>query len=194
MPYIKLLTILAGLALLTACAGAVTVNPTVNTGGNGGGVGGDDPSVTNPFGTTCTNPTETQQVTFCRDDTRTTDTKTDDCAPTVRLVCTANVFDDLCTAPTQQEAEVFCGDVTKTTNTKTNDCAQTITDACTDDFFHSLCTAEVYVQQRNNFNSMCINQEGKTPQICEAEAQVRTCDADEFATGAWRKNTLMNAG
>ena len=183
MPYIKLLTVLAGLALLTACAGAVTVNPTVNTGGNGGSGGGDGPCVTNPFGTTCTNPTETQQVTFCRDEGKTTDTKTDDCAPTITRVCTANVFDTLCTAPTKEQAEVFCGDVTKTTNTKTNDCAQTITDACTDDFFHTLCTAEVYVQQRKDFNDMCINQAGKTPQICEAEAQVRTCDADEFATG-----------
>ena len=183
MPYIKLLTILAGLALLTACAGAVTVNPTVNTGGNGGSGGGDGPCVTNPFGTTCTNPTETQELAFCRDNTRTTDTKTDDCAPTITRVCTANVFDTLCTAPTKEQAEVFCGDVTKTTNTKTNDCAQTITDACTDDFFHTLCTAEVYVQQRKDFNDMCINQAGKTPQICEAEAQVRTCDADEFATG-----------
>ena len=183
MPYIKLLTVLAGLALLTACAGAVTVNPTVNTGGNGGSGGGDGPCVTNPFGTTCTNPTETQELVFCRDDTRTTDTKTDDCAPTITRVCTANVFDTLCTAPTKEQAEVFCGDVTKTTTTKPADCAQTITDACTDDFFHTLCTAEVYVQQRKDFNDMCINQAGKTPQICEAEAQVRTCDADEFATG-----------
>ena len=183
MPYIKLLTVLAGLALLTACAGAVTVNPTVNTGGNGGSGGGDGPCVTNPFGTTCTNATETQELAFCRDNTRTTDTKTDDCAPTITRVCNANVFDGLCTAPTKEQAEVFCGDVTKTTTTKPADCAQTITDACTDDFFHTLCTAEVYVQQRKDFNDMCINQEGKTPQICEAEAQVRTCDADEFATG-----------
>ena len=181
MPYIKLLTILAGLALLTACAGAVTVNPTVNTGGNGGSGGGDDPCVTNPFGTTCTNATETQELAFCRDASKTTDTKTDDCAPTITRVCTANVFDDLCAAPTKEQAEVFCGDVTKTTNTKTNDCAQTITDACTDDFFHTLCTAEVYVQQRKDFNDMCINQAGKTPQICENDARIATCDANEFA-------------
>ena len=179
MPYIKLLTVLAGLALLTACAGGVTVNPTTNN----INITSDGPCVANPFGTTCTNPTETQQVTFCRDEGKTTDTKTDDCAPTITRVCNANVFDGLCTTPTKEQAEVFCGDVTKTTNTKPADCAQTITDACTDDFFHSLCTAEVYVQQRNNFNSMCINQEGKTPQICEAEALARTCDADEFATG-----------
>ena len=176
MIHLKLLTILAGLALLTACGGAATPTPD-----NAGGSGGDDPCEANPFGTTCTNPTETQQVTFCRDEGKTTDTKTDDCARTVRLVCTANVFDDLCTTPTQQEAEAFCGDATKTTDSKTDDCAQTIKTACTANVFDLiLCTANEYVQQRNNFNSMCINQTGKTKEICDAEALVRTCAANPF--------------
>ena len=103
MPYIKLLTALAGLALLTACAGGVTVNPTTNN----INITSDGPCVANPFGTTCTNPTETQQVTFCRDEGKTTDTKTDDCAPTITRVCNANVFDGLCTRPDQRTGGGF---------------------------------------------------------------------------------------
>ena len=113
----------------------------------------------------------------------TPETKTDDNGDnnTPAVDCTANPFGAGCTAPTQQEAEAFCGDDTKTTATKPADCAQTIKTACTANVFDLiLCTANEYVQQRNNFNSMCINQAGKTKEICDAEALVRTCAANPF--------------
>ncbi len=135
MTYIKTLIILTGLALLTACAGGVTINPTVNN--NTIVV----PCEANPFAPNCT-PTPTQVKTFCGDDGRPTDTKTDDCAPVVIRECDANVFDTLCPKdPTPTEEEDFCGDASKTTATKTNDCAPVVMRVCTNgDIFDDFCT------------------------------------------------------
>ena len=176
MPYIKLLTVLTTLALLTACGG----------GGGTAETKTDDtqqtvaPCVANPFATGCTAPTPEQAEAFCGDTTKTTDTKTNDCAPTVNRVCTPNPFDTLCPDDAVKE-EAFCRDTAKTTDTKANDCAPTVMRVCTANVFDLiLCTANEYVQQRNNFNSMCINQAGKTKEICDAEALVRTCAANPF--------------
>ncbi len=136
MTYIKTLIILTGLALLTACAGGVAINSTVINNGS------DDLCEANPFATGCTTPTPEQEATFCGDDGKPTDTKTDDCAPTVERVCNANVFDTLCPKdPTPTEAKDFCGDDTKTTDTKTNDCAPVVMRVCTNgDIFDDFCT------------------------------------------------------
>ncbi len=135
MTYIKTLIILTGLALLTACAGGVAINSTVINNG------GDDLCEANPFAPNCT-PTPAQEATFCGDDGRPTDTKTDDCTPVVIRECDANVFDDLCPKdPTPTEAKDFCDDDTKTTDTKTNDCAPTVMRVCTNgDIFDDFCT------------------------------------------------------
>ena len=136
MTYIKTLIILTGLALLTACAGGVAINSTVINNG------GDERCEANPFATGCTTPTPTQVKTFCGDDGRPTDTKTDDCAPVVKLACDANVFDTLCPKdPTPTEAKAFCDDPDRTTTTKDADCAPVVKRVCTDgDIFDDFCT------------------------------------------------------
>ena len=83
MTYLKTLIALTTLVLLTACAGGVAVNNTFNSGIIA-------PCVANPFGAACTNATETQEVTFCRDNTKTTNTKIADCTPVAIRVCNGN--------------------------------------------------------------------------------------------------------
>ena len=94
MTYVKLLTALTALVLLTACGG-VTVNPTIVTNGNNDNTATAE-CIANPFAADCINPTPTQQAIFCRDDSKTTATKTADCAPVALRECDANVFDTLC--------------------------------------------------------------------------------------------------
>ena len=61
--------------------------------------------------------TDPQAEAFCGDDTKTTDSKTDDCAPTVMRVCGANIFDPLCTNHATEQL-AFCRDDTKTSPDK----------------------------------------------------------------------------
>ncbi len=261
MTYLKTLIALAGLVLITACAGGVTINT-----GNNDNTKTIDPCVTNPYGTDCAAPTArqravfcqdntkitptktedctdiedtvnlicstnildslcptaspTQAEAFCRDETKMTDTKTADCAPTVMRVCgdnifdtfcaatpeqeadfcrigtnannfngckatiieacNTNVFDTLCTTPTQQEAEAFCGDVSKSTDTKTADCAETVKTACTDDIYKTLCDDDPqYTNQRDAMRLQCIA-DGRAESVCNMEALVRSCTGNPF--------------
>ena len=176
MTYIKILTapliIIAGLALLTACGG-VAVNNTTNN----NNIINVDPCVANPFAAGCTT-TAAQQLAFCRDANQTTDSKEDDCAPTVRLVCTADAFDGLCTARTQEQAEAFCGDPTKTTTTKAADCEDTITTACMN-IRHTLCDGiQKYIDLRAQEDSDCLV--SNTKEFCDNKARVAACDANPF--------------
>ena len=79
MPYIKLLTALAGLALLTACAGGVTVNNTNNISVLCG---------TNPFTSTCGAEFATARtdiITECEADSAGTS-----CPVAITFVCSEN--------------------------------------------------------------------------------------------------------
>ena len=89
MTYIKTLIILTGLALLTACAGGVTINPTVNN--NTIVV----PCETNPYGATCTgteiNTRRREIITDCR-----ADDSGELCDDATTFVCTDDPEDRLC--------------------------------------------------------------------------------------------------
>ena len=152
MTYIKTLIALTGLALLTACAGGVTINNNTAT---------LTPSATcdaNPFIMGC-NATQTQQEEFCRDNTKTPDDKTTNCADTVTRVCEGDVFDGLCTTPTEQEAEAFCRDATKTPATKANNCTSTVVRVCGENPFDAgLCLADnTYRIERLQIRATCTN-------------------------------------
>ena len=169
MPYIKLLTALAGLALLTAC------------GGGGGGTTGTiaDPCVGNPFATGCTTSTDAQKLAFCRDTNQTTDSKTNDCGPVVSDICTPNPFDTICTDHVSAQ-ENFCGDATRTTATKDADCAPVVMRVCMENVRNLiLCTANVYVQERMRLDNACLVRTGSQA-VCDEEVRVATCDADPF--------------
>ncbi len=124
MTYLKTLIALTTLALLTACAGgvAITNNTTI--------IPSASICAANPFTIGCTT-TPAEQATFCRDKTKTTNTKDSDCADTVIRVCTGDVFDTICpTAPTETEAEVFCRDASKSPDGKTTNCTPTVMRVC----------------------------------------------------------------
>ena len=93
-----------------------------------------------------TPPTDPQAEAFCGDDTKTTDSKTDDCAPTVMRVCGANIFDPLCTNHATEQL-AFCRDDTKTSPTKANDCANTVNLACNANIFDMICTTATPMQE-----------------------------------------------
>ncbi len=94
MPYIKLLTVLAGLAFLTACGGAAPPNAETSDNDKTG-----DTAVscdTNPFGSTCLadanlNPRRVGIVSDCR-----TDKMGDLCEDAIEFVCDNNFRDSLC--------------------------------------------------------------------------------------------------
>ena len=180
MTYLKTLIALTTLALLTACAGGVTINPVVNN--NNGPTAAT--CTANPFATGCTT-TPTQQATFCRDKSKTTDTKDSDCAPTVIRLCGENPFETgLCTEPTPTEAEAFCSDDTKSTATKANDCIPTISRVCGENPFEAgLCFDDnTYEPTRVQIRATCDNADGaNTPRhaLCP-DIVVTECTADPF--------------
>ncbi len=185
MTYLKTLITpliaLTTLALLTACAGGVTVNnnnPVVKT---------DDPKttalcITNPFGTGCT-LTPTEEEAFCRDASKTTDTKAADCSPTVSRLCIGNVFDEICpTAPTQQQQEAFCGDASKTPDGKTTNCAPTVVRVCGDDPFNTgLCFADnTYAPTRFQIRATCTSEDEDLRNDLCSTIVVATCTENPF--------------
>ncbi len=185
MPYIKLLTALTALVLLTACGGVTVNNPTfVNNGNNGNNGNNATPAcIANPFATDCTNATPAQEAVFCRDDSKTTDTKANDCALVAIRECDANVFDTLCPTPaTEQEQDNFCRDTTKTPIGKIGNCAQIIVTACTISIYDTICTGvEVYEDRRTAANNQCLAR-GNSPDACNEVVRIATCDADPFPT------------
>ena len=152
MTYLKTLIALTGLALLTACAGGVTINATT--------LPPAETCTANPFIMGC-NATQTQQEEFCRDRTRTPDTKTKDCALTVIRVCEGDIFDRLCTTPTEPQAEAFCSDASKTTATKANDCTSTVSRVCGENPFEAgLCFADnTYAIERLQIRETCTSKD-----------------------------------
>ena len=152
MTYLKTLIALTGLALLTACAGGVTINATT--------LPPAETCTANPFIMGC-NATQTQQEAFCRDRTRTPDTKTKDCALTVIRVCEGDIFDGLCTTPTEPQAEAFCSDASKTTATKANDCTSTVSRVCGENPFEAgLCFADnTYAIERLQIRETCTSKD-----------------------------------
>ena len=180
MTYLKTLIALTTLALLTACAGGVTINPVVNN--NNGPTAAT--CTANPFATGCTT-TPTQQATFCRDKSKITDTKDSDCAPTVIRLCGENPFETgLCTEPTPTEAEAFCSDDNKSTATKANDCIPTISRVCGENPFEAgLCFDDnTYEPTRVQIRATCDNADGASPPrhaLCP-DIVVTECTADPF--------------
>ncbi len=138
MTYLKTLIALTTLALITACAGGVTINPTINNGTT-------DPCVTNPFGTGCALPTEKQTEAFCRDASKTTTTKANDCIPTVNRVCGENPFDaGLCFAdktyePTRGQIRATCTNADGATPPRHALCPTIVTMTCTENPFLAEC-------------------------------------------------------
>ncbi len=190
MPHIKILTapliIIAGLVLLTACGGGAAAPTSDNN--TGGGV--VDPCVVNPFATDCTNATPLQVLTFCRDADKTTDTKADDCAPTVNRVCTPNPFDTICTDHATAQ-ENFCGDADRTTATKDADCAPVVERVCRENVRNLiLCTAQVYVQERMRLDNACLMRTGSQA-VCDEEVRVATCNANPFSTTCVESEYIM---
>ncbi len=111
MTYIKLLTVLAGLALLTACGGSTPETKTDNTG---------EPAVscdTNPYGADCGTEFETQRLSIVSE---CTDDNTGDlCTDATTFACTDNFFHELCTANEYEQLRV---EFNKTcTNTKSKE-------------------------------------------------------------------------
>ena len=91
MTYLKLLTALTALALLTACGGATPTATKTDDGDNNTIIALT--CTQNPFGATCTAPTPTEAKAFCSDASKPTTTKANDCADTVIRVCGENPYD-----------------------------------------------------------------------------------------------------
>ncbi len=96
----------------------------------------------NPFNRLCTVDPVARQA-FCRDNTKITDTKTDDCADTITGICRDNPFDTLCTEDSVARL-AFCRDDSKNPPTKTTDCADIITGVCMANRFDPLCTVDFH--------------------------------------------------
>ena len=85
------------------------------------------------------------RLAFCRDDTKTSDTKTTDCAgDLITDACVVDPFDTLCTGiflVNDTDKLAFCRDTNRNPVGKADDCAGSlITDACVVDPFDTLCT------------------------------------------------------
>ena len=120
------------LFIVTACGGGgLTIQPRQFV-----KVPAADPCPTNPFDDRCIND-RVARLEFCSDDTKTTDTKTDDCEAMVMGVCSDNPFDTLCTDdPIIQVAQVaFCRDTSKPHIDKEGNCVEVIRSVCLDNPF-----------------------------------------------------------
>ncbi|MCA8836044.1 MAG: hypothetical protein K8953_13265, partial [Proteobacteria bacterium] len=180
MTYIKILTVLAGLALLTACGGAAPPN-TDNDNGNGGT---SVPCDMNPFGTTCGeefNPRRVAIVSDCR-----TDDTGDFCTDATTFVCGKNIRDGLCRETTAykefiQRERTAC--LARTNSPEACDEEERIA-TCDADAFSDNCADEKYMTQRER---ECEAQSLKNTQKCMA-TEARICGAtgdffDPFCEG-----------
>nr|MCA8833533.1 hypothetical protein [Pseudomonadota bacterium] len=148
MTYIKLLTALAGLALLTACGGGVS--PTVNIGqvtiNNG------NPCATQPFGEDCGADYEPQRVKKIGECLMNNAAETPTCAPAVMThSCIENPFTEDCTtnkdfADYIDDARTLRTDYCRANPDKTAFCAESVkfNDVCKDntDIFNFLCSTD----------------------------------------------------
>ena len=171
MPYIKLLTALAGLALLTACAGGVTINNTNNINVLCGA---------NPFTSTCGDEFATARtdiITECEADAAGTS-----CPVAITFVCSENPFEVLCyNGSTYVEAR---NTINESCQDTTAECeAARVMRVCTGNPFVSECD-ESYDTQRQ---TRC---EGGVRERTDCTATItRICDVttgnifDDFCTG-----------
>nr|MCA8834013.1 hypothetical protein [Pseudomonadota bacterium] len=147
MPYIKLLTVLAGLALLTACGGAAPPKPEITDNDKTGGTAVS--CDTNPFGSTCLaeadlNPRRVEIVSDCRaDDTG------DLCEDAIEFVCGNNFRDSLCDGIKEYEDMRQVAQTTCLMNNTKEFCDnQARVEKCDASPFFDDCTEQKYVIQR----------------------------------------------
>ncbi len=184
MTHLKFLTVLAGLALLTACGGG---------GATPEGTGGTAVSCeTNPYGATCDAEefaTERQTIAEnCR-----TDDSGEFCADAIESVCPTNVNDKICdNTPEYVEQRVTV--VVQCTDTKTQEACDEedrIT-ACDANEFATNCPEQKYIDKRR---MTCTGE--KTSDRCKPTVAL-ICGADgdifdDFCTGLTDTDTMRTA-
>ncbi len=145
MTYIKLLTVLTGLALLTACGGAAPPNNTDNDKTGGTAVSCD----TNPFGSTCLadtnlNPRRVEIVSDCR-----TDKMGELCTDAIEFVCEQNYRDPICVGTAKYDNLIQMEETTCLTNNSKEFCDnQARITTCDASPFPDNCIEPKYVMQR----------------------------------------------
>ncbi len=97
----KLVTVLAGLALMTACGGSTPNNNTPNN-NRGGNI---NPCDTNPFGATCVANFADERLTICMDEPTSAR-----CTPTITPICDLDFNNDLCKGRAKYEEQLRCAD------------------------------------------------------------------------------------
>ena len=145
MPYIKLLTVLAGLALLTACGGAAPPNAEITDNDKTGGPA--VPCDTNPYGADCGTEFQTQRlniVSDCREDD-----SGELCEDAIEFTCDDNFRDSLCDGIKEYEdmRQVVQNEcLTRATQTQCDEEARV--KKCDASPFFDDCTEQGYVMQR----------------------------------------------
>ncbi len=142
MPYIKLLTVLAGLALLTACGGGTAKDPELEGDGTGGGGGNATNCTTNPFHADCSaNATATTlRQTMCLADS-TADPSCVGATGIITLFCEADPFNPAtpCVADAYDDERTVIIDGCRTNNAGAGCADVAIPYACNADAFDTLC-------------------------------------------------------
>ena len=173
MTRLKLLTILAGLALLTACGGGTPETKTDDTGAT-------DPCMANPYGATCGTEFETQRLSIVSE---CTDDNTGDlCTEATTFACTDNFFHELCNDIMEYEAKR-----TEFNNTCTNTKSQTVCDMealvrnCAANPFMDTCVADMGAIALRE--SRCLADTTINP-ACTGTTGIATlfCEANPFDT------------
>ena len=138
----------------------------------------------NAFDVLCTGNYATDTVAklaFCRDGSKTSDTKTADCSgDLITTACLANAFDTLCIGDyaTDNTAKLaFCRDTNKLHADKDTNCAGTITTAC---------GLDPFAQTTGTIGDLCIDTSG----TAYADARMKHC-ADHTITN---KNPACTSG
>ncbi len=147
MPHLKILTVLATLALLTACGGGGGA-PAITSNNNTNNID-DTPCETNPFGSTCLtdtdlNPRRVSIVSDCRtDDTGAL------CTDAIKFVCGKNIRDGLCRDTVEYKNLIQMEQTTCLTNNSKEFCDnQARVKKCDASPFFGDCTEEKYITQR----------------------------------------------
>ncbi len=173
--HIKLLTALAGLALLTACAGGVTNNIGEININNG------ETCDTNPYGADCGVEFETSRQTIA------SDCRTDDsgefCTDAIKFVCDKNVDDRLCdNTPEYVRQRVTVMEQCTDTKTQTECDEEDRITACDANEFAANCPEQKYVDERKTAcasDKTATRCEPTVALICGTEGDI----FDDFCTG-----------
>ena len=141
------------------------------------------------------------RLAFCRDDTKTSDTKTTDCAgDLITDACVVDPFDTLCTGTFEvndTDKLAFCRDTNRNPVGKADDCAgQLITNACVVDPFDTLCVGTFLVNDTDKL-AFCRdtnrNPAGKEAD-CAGSLITDACVVDPFDTLCTGTFEVNNAG